>query len=47
MMLVLALGLGGAYGIYRMQKDIFPSLNQPQLYVIHNYGGMDPSRSRA
>ena len=44
MMLVLALGLGGAYGIYRMQKDIFPSLNQPQLYVIHNYGGMDPKQ---
>ena len=29
---------------YRMQKDIFPSLNQPQLYVIHNYGGMDPKQ---
>ena len=27
-----------------MQKDIFPSLNQPQLYVIHNYGGMDPKQ---
>jgi multidrug efflux pump subunit AcrB len=44
MMLVLALGLGGAFSIYRMQKDIFPSLNQPQLYVIHNYGGMDPKQ---
>ena len=44
MMLVLALGLGGSFGIYRMQKDIFPSLNQPQLYVIHNYGGMDPKQ---
>ncbi len=44
MMLVLALGLGGGYSIYRMQKDIFPSLNQPQLYVIHNYGGMDPKQ---
>ena len=44
MMLVLALGLGGAFSIVQMQKDIFPSLNQPQLYVIHNYGGMDPKQ---
>ncbi len=44
MMLVLALGLGGLFSIFRMQKDIFPSLNQPQLYVIHNYGGMDPKQ---
>ena len=44
MMLVLALGLGGVYSIYRMQKDIFPALNQPILYVIHNYGGMDPKQ---
>ena len=44
MMLVLALGLGGIFSIVRMQKDIFPSLNQPQLYVIHNYGGMDPKQ---
>ena len=44
MMLVLALGLGGIFSVFRMQKDIFPSLNQPQLYVIHNYGGMDPKQ---
>jgi multidrug efflux pump subunit AcrB len=44
MMLVLALGLGGIYSIFRMPKDIFPALNQPQLYVIHNYGGMDPKQ---
>src|SRR5208283_2214146 len=44
MMRVLALGLGGTYSIVRMQKDIFPSLNQPILYVIHNYGGMDPKQ---
>jgi len=44
MMLVLALALGGTYSIVRMQKDIFPSLNQPVLYVIHNYGGMDPKQ---
>jgi multidrug efflux pump subunit AcrB len=44
MMLVLALGLGGVYSLARMQKDIFPALNQPVLYVIHNYGGMDPKQ---
>ena len=43
-MLVVALGAGGIYSIFRMQKDIFPSLNQPVLYVIHNYGGMDPKQ---
>ena len=35
MMLVVALVSGGVYSIVRMQKDIFPSLNQPVLYVIH------------
>src|SRR4051794_22668255 len=45
MMLVLALGLGGIYSLFRMQKDIFPSLNQPVLYVIHGYGGMDPKQT--
>src|SRR6516165_1923726 len=44
MMLVLALGLGGAYSIVQMQKDIFPAFNQPVLYVIHNYGCMDPKQ---
>jgi multidrug efflux pump subunit AcrB len=44
MMLVLALALGGTFSIVRMQKDIFPALNQPILYVIHNYGGMDPKQ---
>jgi multidrug efflux pump subunit AcrB len=44
MMLVLGLALAGMYSIVRMQKDIFPSLNQPVLYVIHNYGGMDPKQ---
>jgi multidrug efflux pump subunit AcrB len=44
MMLVLALGLGGGYGLVRMQKDIFPPLNQPVVYVIHGYGGLDPKQ---
>ena len=44
MMLVLALALGGGFGLVRMQKDIFPPLNQPVLYVVHNYGGLDPKQ---
>ncbi|MHC5537488.1 efflux RND transporter permease subunit, partial [Singulisphaera rosea] len=43
-MLVFALALGGLYSIVQMQKDIFPSLDQPVLYVIHGYGGMDPKQ---
>jgi multidrug efflux pump subunit AcrB len=43
-MLVLALALGGIFSLVRMQKDIFPSLNQPVLYVIHGYGGLDPKQ---
>src|SRR5580698_3531873 len=44
MLLVFALALGGLFSVYQMQKDIFPSLNQPVLYVIHNYGGLDPKQ---
>ena len=44
MMLVLALGIGGIYNLVRMPKDIFPQLNQPVLYVVHSWGGMDPKQ---
>jgi multidrug efflux pump subunit AcrB len=44
MMLVLALGIGGVYNLVRMPKDIFPQLNQPVLYVVHSWGGMDPKQ---
>ena len=44
MMLVLALAIGGGYSIVRMQKDIFPAMNQPVLYILHGYGGMDPKQ---
>src|SRR5271167_1527834 len=44
MMLVLAMALGGIFSLFQMQKDIFPSLNQPVLYVIHGYGGLDPKQ---
>jgi multidrug efflux pump subunit AcrB len=44
MMLVLALALGGLYSIVRMPKDIFPAINQPVLYILHGYGGLDPKQ---
>jgi multidrug efflux pump subunit AcrB len=43
-MLVLALGLGGIYSVVRMPKDIFPEINQPVLYILHGYGGLDPKQ---
>ena len=27
-----------------MRVDIFPALNEPQIYVINNFAGMDPSQ---
>ena len=27
-----------------MRIDIFPVLNEPQIYVVNNYAGMDPSQ---
>ena len=44
LMLVLALGLGGLYSVVRMPKDIFPAINQPVLYILHGYGGLDPKQ---
>ncbi|HEY2158862.1 MAG TPA: efflux RND transporter permease subunit [Isosphaeraceae bacterium] len=44
LMLVLALGLGGIYSVVRMPKDIFPAINQPLLYILHGYGGLDPKQ---
>jgi multidrug efflux pump subunit AcrB len=44
MMLVLALVSGGALALSRMRVDIFPTINQPEIYVFCNFGGMDPSQ---
>ncbi|HEV3164175.1 MAG TPA: efflux RND transporter permease subunit [Isosphaeraceae bacterium] len=44
MMLVLALALGGIFSVVQMQKDIFPEINQPVLYILHGYGGLDPKQ---
>ena len=27
-----------------MRVDIFPAINAPQIYVLNNYAGMDPSQ---
>jgi multidrug efflux pump subunit AcrB len=44
LMLVVTLLGGGALALSRMRVDIFPALNEPQIYVINNYAGMDPSQ---
>jgi multidrug efflux pump subunit AcrB len=44
MMLVVALIGGGALAVDRMRVDIFPPINQPQVFVFVNYGGMDPGQ---
>src|SRR4051794_27512360 len=44
MMLVVALVGGGAVALNRMRVDIFPPINQPQIFVFVNYGGMDPGQ---
>src|ERR1700732_2639593 len=41
---VAALAIGSVLAVLRMQKDIFPSLNQPVIYVAQPYGGMDPAQ---
>ena len=43
-MLVVALVGGGVLALTRMRVDIFPSINQPQIFVFVNYGGYDPGQ---
>jgi multidrug efflux pump subunit AcrB len=43
-MLVVALIGTGALALNKMRVDIFPALNEPQIYVINNFAGMDPSQ---
>jgi multidrug efflux pump subunit AcrB len=43
-MVVVALIGAGALAINSMRVDIFPALNEPQIYVINNFAGMDPSQ---
>ena len=44
MMVILTLLGGGALALMKMRVDIFPALNQPQIFVINNYAGMDASQ---
>ena len=44
MMMIVALVAGGALALSRMRVDIFPPINQPQIFVFCNYGGMDPGQ---
>ncbi|MBM4070235.1 MAG: efflux RND transporter permease subunit [Planctomycetes bacterium] len=44
LMLVVALVSGGTLATSEMQKDIFPSLNTPRIYVFLQFGGMTPSQ---
>jgi multidrug efflux pump subunit AcrB len=43
MIIVTLLGTG-ALALWKMRVDIFPSINAPQIYVLNNYAGMDPSQ---
>ena len=44
MMVIVALIGGGVLALSQMRVDIFPAPNEPQIYVINNYAGMDPSQ---
>ncbi len=43
MIIVALLGLG-VLALRQMRIDIFPAINAPQIYVLNNYAGMDPSQ---
>ncbi len=43
-MIVVALIGAGVLALNRMRVDIFPSINAPQIYVLNNFAGMDPSQ---
>ncbi len=42
--IVLGLALAGLSAVFRLPKDIFPTLGVPVLYVAQPYGGMDPAQ---
>ena len=43
-MLVLALIGGGLFALDQLRVDIFPPINQPQVFIVCGYGGMDPGQ---
>lgn len=44
LMLVVGLVFGGGIALSRTLIDIFPSLNEPRIYVFLQYGGMSPAQ---
>jgi len=42
--ILVALVGAGILALSQMRVDIFPALNMPQIYVVNNYAGMDPSQ---
>src|SRR4051812_26140503 len=44
LVIVIAFVAAGVMGILRMQRDIFPDVGVPVLYVAQPYGGMDPAQ---
>jgi multidrug efflux pump subunit AcrB len=44
LVLVIAISLGGFLALQRMDRDIFPPLGIPTIYVAQPYGGMDPAQ---
>jgi multidrug efflux pump subunit AcrB len=43
-MIIVALLGAGVLALDRMRVDIFPAINAPQIYVLNNFAGMDPSQ---
>ena len=41
---MLGVALGGIAGAVKMQRDVFPDLNMPVIYVAQAYGGMDSAQ---
>src|SRR3954453_12859603 len=41
---IAAVVLIGIYGLSKMQRDVFPDLGVPTLYVAQPYGGMDAAQ---
>ncbi len=44
MVCVVAVLIGSALAVTRIRADIFPSLNQPVIYICQPYGGMSPAQ---
>src|SRR6478609_2297341 len=44
LVVVIGMVLAGLYALDRMQRDVFPDLGIPTIYVAQPYGGMDPAQ---